>query len=351
MTKLDKYKIEGTSTIMDALAKIDSLSAELTLTLFVIDTEGRVIGSVTDGDIRRGVLRGVGLDDCVQQVMSADFIYLDENRFDLNTLKRIKANRTKLVPVLDTGHRLLRVINFNENRSLLPVDAVLMAGGKGERLRPMTLTTPKPLLEVGGRPIIDYNIDNLIRNGIEHIHVTINYLGEQIETHFAEPRNGIQVHCVREPNYLGTMGSIKFIEQWHNDTVLVLNSDLFTNIDLEEFFLHFKEHDADMSIAAVPYSVNVPYGIFEIDGRRDIRGIKEKPSFHYYANAGIYLLRREVLDLIPDQEFFNATDLIHLLIGRGKSVVRFPLSGYWIDIGKPEDFKKVQDLAQHLQKK
>ncbi len=350
MTDLNKYTIDASCTVMDALTKIDRLSADLSLTLFVIDEEQRVVGSVTDGDIRRGILHGASLDDCVRQVMSNDFIYWDEERFDLDKLKLIKAKNIKLLPVLDAGHRLLKAINFSKTRSLLPVDAVLMAGGKGERLRPMTLTTPKPLLEVGGRPIIDYNINNLLQHGVEHINVTINYLGEQIEAHFAEPREGVQVRCVREPEYLGTMGSIKFVERWYNDTVLVMNSDLFTNIDLEDFFLHFMEHEADMSIAAVPYSVNIPYGIFEIEGRRNIKGVKEKPSFHYYANAGIYLLKREVLDYIPDEEFFNATDLMNLLIDKGKNVVRFPLSGYWIDIGKPEDFKKVQDLAQHMQK-
>ena len=350
MTNLDRYTIDASCTVMDALTKIDRLSAEVTLTLFVMDAEGRVIGTVTDGDIRRGLLRGVGLNECVRQVMSMDFTYWTEDRFDLDKLKRIKINRIKLVPVLDAECRLVRVLNFNKNRSFLPVDAVLMAGGKGERLRPMTLTTPKPLLKVGGRPIIDYNIENLLQNGVEHINVTVNYLGEQIEAHFAEPFGDVQVHCVREPQFLGTMGSIKFVERWYNDMVLVMNSDLFTNIDLEDFFLHFIEHDADMSIAAVPYSVNIPYGIFEIEGRRNIKGVKEKPSFHYYANAGIYLLKREVLDYIPDEACFNATGLMNLLIDKGKSVVRFPLAGYWIDIGKPEDFKKVQDLAQHMQK-
>lgn len=348
MIELDKYTIAASSTIMEALAKIDNLSADLSFTLFVVNEQQQVIGSVTDGDIRRGILRSVGLDDCIQKVMSTNFTYWDDDCFDLDKLKQIKALMIKLVPVLDAGGRFLRAINFTTHHSLLPVDAVLMAGGKGERLRPMTLTTPKPLLEVGGRPIIDYNIDNLLRNGIEHINVTVNYLAEQIEAHFTEPRNEVQVRCIREPEFLGTMGSIKFIDRWYNDTILVMNSDLFTNIDLEDFFMYFKEHDADMSIAAVPYSVNIPYGIFEIEGRCNIRGVKEKPSFHYYANAGIYLLKREVLELIPDGEFFNATDLMQLLIEQGRSVVRFPLSGYWVDIGKPEDFKKVQDLAQHI---
>lgn len=348
MIDLEKYTIADTGTVMDALEKIDQLSADLTLTLFVIDGAGRVVGTVTDGDIRRGLIRGVSTGDPVREVMSIRFTFWDNDYFDLEKLRFIKSQGFKVVPVLDSERRLLRILDFSRGKSYLPVDAVLMAGGRGERLRPLTLDTPKPLLKVGGRPIIDYNVENLLRNGVENISVTVNYLKEQIEAHFAEPRGGVQIKCVREPKYLGTMGSVRFVESWHNDTVLVMNSDLFTDVDLEDFFLHFKEHEADMSIAAVPYSVNVPYGIFEIEGRRNIKGVREKPSFHYYANAGIYLIKKEVLDLIPEGAFFDATDLMAALIERGRSVVRFPLSGYWIDIGKPEDFAKVQELAKHL---
>ena len=182
---------------------------------------------------------------------------------------------------------------------------------------------------------------------MEHISVTVNYLGEQLEDHFKEPRDGIRVKCVREPQYLGTIGSIKFINSFRHDTVLVMNSDLFTNIDYEDFYLHFKEHNADMSVAAVPYSISVPYGIFELDGR-NIKGIREKPTYNYYANAGIYLIRKEHLDKIPSDTFFNATDFIEMLIYKKMQVVRFPITGYWIDIGKHEDYKKAKELVKHL---
>lgn len=351
MLNIEKYTVASGATLLETLGRIDRLSAELTLTLFVLDGDGRTVGSVTDGDIRRGLLRGVGLGDAVDGVMSRDFTYLEEGRFDLEKLKYIKEKHFKIVPVLDAERRIVRIVNFSNGRSFLPVDAVLMAGGRGERLRPATLTTPKPLLPVAGKPIIEYNVENLLHNGIEHISVTVNYLAEQLEAHFSRPReNGVRIECVREPEYLGTLGSVKFIERWYNDSVLVMNSDLFTNINLEDFFIHFREHGADMSIAAIPYSVSVPYGVFEIENQREIKGVKEKPSYHYYANAGIYLIRREVLDLVPEGCFFNATDLMDLLIRARRKVIRFPISGYWIDIGKPEDFRKVQDLAQHIRR-
>lgn len=348
---ISKYLICQDRKIIDAIKQLDTLSFEYSLTLYVTDSEQRVIGSMTDGDIRRAIINGVGLDESVEKAMSKNFTFLQKNKLDAEKLKQIKVKKIKTVPVLNDEQQLVKVVNFALNNSYLPLDAVLMAGGKGERLRPMTLTTPKPLLKVGNKPIIDYNVDNLLQCGVENISVTVNYLAEQLEAHFATPRpNGVQVKCVREPKYLGTIGSIKFVETWHNDTILVMNSDLFTNINLEDFYLHFKEHDADMSIAAVPYTVSIPYGIFEIEDIRDVKGVKEKPSYHYYANAGIYLIKHEVLDSIPQDTFFNATDLMDKLIAQSKKVIRFPMSGYWIDIGKPEDFKKVQDLAHHMQK-
>lgn len=351
MINLNKYTVKTDQALIDALQKLEELSFESISAMFVVDDQNKIVGSVTAGDVRRGLLRGLDLQSNIKQIMNPDFTYLDQHCFDTTKLRWIKKEQLKIVPVLDKEGRLVKILNFQTKKSYLPIDAVLMAGGKGERLRPMTLTTPKPLLLVGDKPIIDYNVENLLAYGVEHISVTTNYLAEQLDEHFAQPKQGVQVQCVREPKFLGTMGSIKFVPTYHNDTVLVMNSDLFTNIDLEDFFLHFKEHDADMSIAAVPYSVSVPYGIFEIEGTRNITGVREKPSFHYYANAGIYLLKRSVLDLIPEGEFFNATDMMALLVSKGLSVIRFPLSGYWIDIGKPEDFKKVQDLAQHISQK
>lgn len=349
-----RHIISQTDTILDAVRKLNDISADLSLTLFVVENDTqRVIGTVTDGDIRRAISSGCKLESSIQEVMNPDFTAIREGDFSVQTLRRIKKQQIKLVPILNREEQIVRVLSFAGGRSFLPLDAVLMAGGKGERLRPLTLETPKPLLPVDGKPIIDYNIDNLLRHGVEHINVTTNYLAEQIEAHFERPMGTeqVQVRCVREPEYLGTMGSIKFIPDWHNDTILVMNSDLFTNIDLEDFYLHFKKHDADMSVAAVPYNVNVPYGIFEIENTREIKSIKEKPNFHYYANAGIYLIRREVLNRIPDGKFFNATDLMEQLIEQQRRVIRYPLSGYWIDIGKPDDFRKVQELAQHMNKR
>lgn len=341
-----KYIINARASIRQALVALNNLSNDI-LTLFVVDDAGRMVGTLTDGDIRRGLIDGKSLDDPISVSMNCDFKYINTDHIDVSYIKQLKEAGITLVPSLNAEKVIDRIYNLKRTKSILPIDAVLMAGGKGERLRPLTEKVPKPLLHVGEKPIIDYNVDRLLSFGIDNISVTVNYLREQIEAYFSEKRNGVQIHCVREPQFLGTIGSVKFIKSFSNDVILVMNSDLFTNIDYEEFYLHFLESGADMSVAAVPYSIKVPYGIFELSGH-DIKGVKEKPTFNYYANAGIYLIKRNLLDLIPDGIFYNATDFLELLISQGNKVVRFPLTGYWIDIGQHEDLRKAKELVKHL---
>ena len=343
---MQKYIIKELSSIKDALVALNGITHE-TMSLLVVNTDNQMVGSLTDGDIRRGLISGAQLTDEVSTIMHRDFKYIKQSEFDVAHLKSFRDRRILVIPILDEKNHIVEVVNLQKYKSHLPIDAVLMAGGKGERLRPLTDKTPKPLLPVGDKCIIDHNIDRLISYGVEHLNVTVNYLGEQIEEHFAEPRNGVQVHCYREPKFLGTIGSIKFVENIYNDTVLVMNSDLFTNIDYEDFFLHFQLHDAEMSVAAIPYNVSIEFGILDLDGR-DIKGLIEKPKYNYYANAGIYLIKKRALAEIPEDEFFNATDLIEKLIAQNKKVIRYPLNGTWIDIGNPQEYQKAQDLVKHI---
>lgn len=342
-----KYIIHHNQTLLEALTQINDLR-EGPLVLFAVDEEERMVGTITDGDSRRALISGATVETLVKDVVHTSFNFIREGEGNLvQELKRQKELHMKLVPILDDKNHIVDIINLEKNKTQLPIDAVLMAGGKGERLRPLTEKTPKPLLPVGGKSIIDHNIDRLISYGVQHISVTVNYLKEQLEEHYAQPHNGIQVQTVREPKFLGTIGSIKFVKEFHNDTILVMNSDLFTNINYEDFYLHFIEHNAEMSVAAVPYTVSVPYGIFDLEGR-DIQGLIEKPTYNYYANAGIYLVKRRALDEIPDDTFFNATDLIEKLIAEDKNVIRFPLNGTWIDIGNPQEYQKANELVKHL---
>ena len=336
-------------TLLEALSTINILSPE-PLVLFAIDENGKMIGALTDGDSRRALISGASVNDPISKIVNRDFLYLtDEINNDVRHLHDLKLKKMRLVPILDKERHIVEIIDLERFHTKLPIDAVIMAGGKGERLRPLTEKTPKPLLMIGDKCIIDYNVDNLIHCGVEHISVTVNYLKEQIEAHYEQPRDGIKIQTVREPQFLGTIGGLQFVPHFYHDTILLMNSDLFTNINFEDFYLHFEEHQADMSAVAIPYSISVPYGIFDIDHKREIKGIFEKPTYNYYANAGIYMIRREMLEkYIPKDAFFNATDFMEKLISEGRKVIRFPLSGYWIDIGNKQEYQKAQDLVKHL---
>ena len=256
-----EFIITESSTIKDALIAINDITHDGE-SLVVVNSEQEIIGTLTDGDIRRGLIAGAGLTDSVCKIMHTDFKFINQTNFDVAHLKSFRDQRIMFIPILDEQKHVVDVVNLNKFKSKLPIDAVLMAGGKGVRLRPLTETTPKPLLPVGGKPIIDYNIDSLMENGIKHISVTVNYLHEQLEEHFANPVNGVQVDCIKEPQFLGTMGATQFVAKYYNDVVLVMNSDLFTNIDYEDFYLHFMEHNAARFVFSVPYAISVPYGSF-----------------------------------------------------------------------------------------
>lgn len=345
-----KFIIHQGETLLSALKQINKLVMPDPLVLFVVDEQERMVGTLTDGDSRRALIAGVSVNDTIDRVMHRNFNALTEGwDYDVRHIHEQKTKKMRLVPILDSERHIIDIINLERYKTKLPIDAVVMAGGKGERLRPLTEKIPKPLLKVGEKCIIDYNIDSLINCGVEHISVTVNYLAEQLEQHFSKPRDGILVQTVREPRFLGTMGAVQFIPQFHRNTILLMNSDLFTNIDFEEFFLHYEENEADMSCVAVPYTISVPYGIFEIHDKRNIQGILEKPTYNYYANAGIYLIRREMVErYVPRDQFFNATDFMEKLISEGRKVIRYPLTGYWIDIGNHQEYQKANDLVKHL---
>ncbi len=341
-----RFCINKSESILSALSQLNSIHSQA-MTLLVIDNKGQMLGTLTDGDIRRALIAGKKLESHVSDAMYSNFEYIDDID-DISKLRKLRNKKIVLVPILDENKNIIDVIDFSLKRSLLPIEAVLMAGGKGERLRPLTLTTPKPLLKIGDKAIIDRNIERLIEYGVGRISVTVNYLKELLIDHYSEPLEcGVRVECVPEEKFYGTIGSLRLVKEFHNDTILVMNSDLLTDIDFEDFYLHFKEHDAMMSAAAIPYTISVPYGIFELEGR-NIKGVSEKPVYNYYANAGIYLIKKEVLELIPEKTVFNATDLIDKLVSLGNRVIRYPLTGLWLDIGTPSEYKKAQELSAHL---
>ena len=217
-----------------------------------------------------------------------------------------------------------------------------MAGGKGQRLLPLTEHTPKPLLKVGSKPIIEHNLDRLALFGIDDIWISINYLGEQIESYFGDgSAKNVHISYVRENKPLGTIGAVSKIQDFKHEFVLITNSDLLTNLDYEHFFLDFLAQSADMAVVTIPYKVNIPYAVLETEEGR-VLNFKEKPTYTYYVNGGVYLVKRELFDYLPKNDYFNATDLIDELIRQNKKIYSYPLMGYWLDIGSPDDFERAQ---------
>ena len=344
--ELEKYIIGAELTIIDALKRLNALSGGNSMTLFVVDGENKVLGTLTDGDIRRSLIGGAELETSVSDVMHRDFVALRGDNIDVTEIRRLRVGKVTLVPRLDADGRIVRLYDFSMQSSLLPIDAVLMAGGKGERLRPLTIDTPKPLLKLGGKCIIDYNVEALARNGVNRINVTTNYLAEQLEEHFAKPVADVKVKCVKEPCRLGTIGSLTLIEDIENDTVLLMNSDLFTTINFEEMYLTHIDSGADVTVAVTPYVVSVPFGVLVSNEVGDITSLEEKPTYSYYANAGIYMIKRDMLKRIPHGEYYDATDFLESVIADGGKVRQFPINGIWIDIGSPADFRHAEDLLQ-----
>ena len=340
------HLIAKDSSLKQALSQLDLLAKDAIL--FVVGDEQKLLGSLTDGDVRRGLLRGNRIEDSVEGFYQENPKHINKTSYSLQEVIALRDKLINVIPVVDDKHQVVNIINFGELKSYLPVDALVMAGGRGSRLRPLTDTVPKPLLEVGGKAIIDHNLDRLRSYGIDDFHLSIRYLGEQLEAHYAQRKpNGINIHYIWEQEPLGTLGAASLIKEFHHDYVLITNSDILTTLDYEDFFLDFLEKGADMSVATIPYHVEVPYAVMETSNNHVI-SFKEKPTYTYYSNGGIYLVKKSILKSVPTNQFYNATDLMEHLIANGGKLISYPIRQYWLDIGKHEDFEKAQKDIKHL---
>lgn len=347
--QLEQHLISEDSIIRDALIKINDIGDPDLLTLFVVDSNNSLLGSITDGDIRRGLIKGAGVDDSIKDIYHKKVKFVvDDNNPDYEKMNYLRNKKIKLVPLVNKQHQILKILDFSILKAILPIDAVIMAGGLGSRLKPLTNTTPKPLLKVGDKEIIAYNFDRLYQFGITNQFVTVNYLGEQIMSFCDSYVNkDINFNLIEETEYYGTAGALSLVDDFQNDTVLLMNSDLLTNIDYEDFYKSFVNKKADIMVASIPYQISLPYGIFK-EENREVHSLEEKPSYTYYANAGIYLIKKELLKLVPKNEFFNATDLLEKIINSDRKLIHYPIRSYWLDIGKHEDYKKAQSDILHI---
>jgi dTDP-glucose pyrophosphorylase len=349
MLYYNEHIINQNEIARQALRILDQLPDSVSRTLFVVDDENQIVGSLTDGDIRRGLLNDAEISQAIKFFMNTNFKCLHDNKDNVELIKSYRKADINLVPLLDENSTIIQIINLRKTRTLLPMSALIMAGGKGERLRPFTNTTPKPMLRVGDRPILEHNIDRLISYGISEIFISVKYLKEQIIEHFGDGRaKGVNIYYIEEDEPLGTLGALSMINNLAHEDLLVMNSDLLTNIDFEDFYNFYKEENADMVVASIPYVVSIPYAVLETENHL-VSSFTEKPSYTYYSNGGIYLLRAALKSLLAKGTFFNATDLMDLIIkDKDLSLAHYPLLGYWLDIGKHHDYIKAQEDIKHI---
>lgn len=339
--RLDRIIIPPEMPIADAMQLLDKAG---TGALLLCSDGRRLTALLSDGDIRRAIMRKRSMDDsCVQIAnrnpitargyLSAEDVLCLMNQHDINHL-----------PVLDDEGN---VVEFHLRRDLVGNEnagfsAVVMAGGFGKRLLPLTQQTPKPMLPIGDRPLLERTIERLRRSGVRDVSLTTHYLPENIRQHFGDgERFGVHLNYSQEEHPLGTAGGLRLMQR-PTTPFLVINGDILTDVSFEDMLEYHRLHHARLTVGVRKYEVKVPFGVVECDDVR-ITELKEKPDLTFFINAGVYLLEPSAYDLIPERQRFDMTDLIKLLLDRGEMVVSFPIIEYWLDVGRHEDYEKAQE--------
>ena len=345
--ELGQLLVAPDSSIREVMACIERNATGIAL---VADSEQRLIGTVTDGDIRRVVLAGMDLDLSVQALMErrAPVPYPTPLTAPVGTtnaelLRMMNEYTVRHIPLVDDTGRVVDMALLSDlvKEFQLPLTAVVMAGGYGIRLRPLTKDLPKPMLPVGSRPLLELIIEQLRQAGIQRINVTTHHRAEKIIKHFGDGKAfGVEIKYVTEARPLGTAGALGLMEA-SNEPLLVINGDVLTRVDFRAMLDYHREHGADLTVAVRRYDWQMPYGVIECEGPR-VRQVREKPLFGFLVNAGIYLLEPSVHHYIPKGRF-DMTDLIKRLLKDERPVVSFPIIEYWLDIGQHRDYEQAQE--------
>ncbi len=340
------------STIREVIECIDH-SGRISIAL-IVNTNHQLISTITDGDVRRGILAGLSMSEPVSKLLpiKAQMPHPNPVTAPIETdpgsfLKIMQENAVKQLPLLDREGKVVDIVIFSDllPPSKLPLHGIVMAGGLGTRLRPLTDNVPKPMLCVGGRPLMELTIEKLQNAGIEHVSISTNYRAANIIEHFGNGEAfGIELNYLQEDRPLGTAGALGLMDP-PKDSLLVINGDVITQVDLRKMFFYHQEQKAEITIGVRQYDVQVPYGVLECEGPQ-VRELKEKPQVTFLVNAGIYLLEPSVYDFITKGERLDMTELIQRLLDNHRPVVSFPIIEYWLDIGQPADYERAQSDAQ-----
>lgn len=347
-TNLTNFCVTRDSSIRDAIARMETNKLGFVL---VVEEERRLAGTITDGDIRRAILARIDFQQAVSVLLAgkASSRYArpitarvgEDRSVYLNLLKQ---NSVLYLPLVDEEERVAGLVTLDEfvPEQILPLHAVVMAGGRGSRLHPLTEELPKPMLQIGGRPLLEIIIGQLRDMGIKQVRVTTHHKPDKIAGHFGDGKDfGVELSYVTEDRPLGTVGSLGLLEP-PNETTLVINGDILTQVDFRAMLAYHREHQADLTVAVRHYDLKIPYGVIECEGPV-VRRLSEKPVLGFFVNAGIYLLEPMVYRFIPNGQRFDMTDLIQCLLDEGRPVVSFPVLEYWIDIGRLADYQQAQE--------
>ncbi|OKP85808.1 alcohol dehydrogenase [Paenibacillus helianthi] len=340
MEKWREILITPETTILKTMEIIDRSSLQFAV---VVDIEHRLLGTVTDGDIRRGILRGFPLETSIEHVMNNQPVYERQGKRTSFYKESIREKQLKQLPIVNDRKQIVNILFAENILNFLQKDniVVLMAGGMGTRLRPLTDDIPKPMLKVGGKPILETIIESFKSFGFTNFMLSVNYKKEVIENYFQDGSQfGVRIQYIEEGKRLGTAGALSLLSQQPKLPFFVMNSDLLTKINYEQL-LDFHQQTKSMATLCVrEYEYQIPYGVIETEQHRLV-SIVEKPKHKSFVNAGIYVLDPEVLQYVPEDEFYDMPDLFKKLIAVNKEVSAFPLREYWLDIGQAADYDKA----------
>jgi dTDP-glucose pyrophosphorylase len=351
---LEQHLITSNATIREALECINK-NASLAI---VVDERRRLIGTITDGDVRRAVLAGASLEAPVQKLLDQrdKTLYPKPVTAPVGTptaelLHIMNERGIRQIPLLDESGQVVDIVLMQDlvKSYELPLKAVIMAGGFGKRLLPLTEEVPKPMLPVGDKPILELIVNQLQNSGVRKVQMTTHYKPEVIKQHFGSGEKfGLEIQYVNEDQPLGTAGALGLIEK-SDEPMLVLNGDILTQVDFRAMLAFHREQKAELTVAVRKYDFQVPYGVIQCDGAQ-VRGVDEKPTYNFFVNAGIYLLEPSAHNSIPSAQRFDMTDLIEKLAADRRRVMAFPIVEYWMDVGQHNDYAKAQEDIKRWEK-
>ena len=338
--ELDQILIKQDNSILDTLKIIDEAAVEIAL---VVDDEKKLIGTVTDGDIRRGLIKGANLNEPIKSLMNPNPITANLQNTDDELLFLMLNRSIKHLPILDNNNHVLRLVLLKDliSGKKRPNIAVIMAGGLGSRLGDLTKDTPKPLLQVGGKPLLAIIAEQLKRHGFKDIYIAINYKASKIIEWFNNnPIIDTNISYLEEDEFLGTAGALSLLPKTPEDPFIVINGDIVSPINFGSLLEFHNQNQNSMTICTREFNFQIPYGVLQLTGSQLI-GIEEKPFQNFFINAGIYVLTPELLNFVPKKTRFDMPDLINKIIKNNKKIGCYPISDFWLDIGNPKDYIKA----------